>query len=165
MAWWIAFAALAMRLLPPMPPARRARRLLALSLRDVRRLTHGKVPPSSAEWEGKMYSRLSALPVSVDILHGARLAAALSVGSGIIRLRRIARRFGLDAELRGAMAAIAAGDSAAGIRELDRFDHALADLPPALPGARLRLRARGTILSIADVLSQHASYFDAKVRP
>ena len=161
----IAFAALAMRLLPPMPPVKRARRLLALTLRDLRRLTHGKVPPSSAEWEGEMYSRLSALPPSVDILQGARLAAALSVGSGIIRLRRMARRFGLDAELKGAMAAIAAGDSAAGIRELDRFDGALADLPPVLPGARLRLRARGMILSIADVLSQHASYFDAKVRP
>ena len=161
----IAFAALAMRLLPPMPPVRRARRLLALSLRDVRRLTHGKLPPSSAEWEAKMYSRLSALPASADILQGARLAAVLSVGSGIIRLRRIARRFGLDAELRGTMAAIATGDSAAGMRELDRFDRALADLPPALPGARLRLRARGTILSIADVLSEHASYFDAKVGP
>jgi uncharacterized membrane protein YccC len=161
----IAFAALAMRLLPPMPPVKRARRLLALTLRDLRRLTHGKVPPSSAEWEEKMYSRLSALPGSVDILQGARLAAALSVGSGIIRLRRIARRFGLDAELRGTMAAIATGDSAAGIRELDQLDRALADLPPALPGARLRLRARGTILSIADVLSEHASYFDAKVRP
>ena len=161
----IAFAMLAMRLLPPMPPAMRARRLLALTLRDLRRLTHGKVPTSSAEWEGKVYSRLSALPASVDILQGARLAAALSMGSGIIRLRRIARRFGLDAELRGAMAAIAAGDSAAGIRELDRFDRAVADLPSALPGARLRLRARGTILSIVDVLSEHASYFDAKVRP
>jgi hypothetical protein len=63
------------------------------------------------------------------------------------------------------MAAIAAGDSAAGIGELDRFDRGLADLPPALAGDRLRLRARGTILPIADVLSQHASYFDATVRP
>ena len=161
----IAFAMLAMRLLPPMAPAMRARRLLALTLRDLRGLTHGKVPPSSAQWEGKMYSRLSALPESVDILQGARLAAALSVGSGIIRLRRIARRFGLDAELRGAMAAIAAGDSAAGIRELARFDRALADLPPAQPGARLRRRLQGTILSVADVLREHASYFDAKVRP
>jgi hypothetical protein len=161
----IVFAVLAMRLLPPMLPALRARRLLALTLRDLRRFTHGKVPPSSADWEAKVYSRFSALPGSVDILQGVRLAAALSMGSGIIRLRRIARRFGLDAELSGAMAAIAAGDSAAGIRELNRFDRALADLPPALPGASLRLRTRGTILSIADVLRQHASYFDAKVRP
>ncbi|MGC1412348.1 MAG: FUSC family protein [Acetobacteraceae bacterium] len=159
----IALAMLAMRLMPPMPPAMRARRLLALTLRDVRRFTQGKVPPSSVEWAGKMYSRFSALPDSVDILQGARLAAALSMGSGIIRLRRIAHRFGLDAELRGAMAAIAAGDSAAGIQELDRFERALADLPPALPGARLRLRARGSILCIADVLNQHSSYFDARV--
>jgi len=158
----IAFAMLAMRLLPPMPPARRARRLLALTLRDLRRLTRGKVPPSSAEWEGKVYSRLSVLPDLVDPLQGARLGAALSVGSGIIRLRRIARRFGLDAELREAMAAIAAGDSAAGIRELERFDRALAELPAAVPGVRLRARTRGTILSVADSLSQHASYFDAR---
>ena len=60
-----------------------------------------------------MYRAVFCAPGSVDSLQAARLAAALSMGSGIIRLRRIARRFGLDAELRGAMAAIAAGDSAA----------------------------------------------------
>jgi uncharacterized membrane protein YccC len=160
----IAFAMLAMRLLPPMPPARRVRRLLALTLRDLRRLTHGKVPLSSEEWDGNIYSRLSAIPASVDMLQAARMASALTVGSGIIRLRRIAHRFGLDAELSGAMAAIAAGDSAAGIRELDRFDRALVDLPSALPGAKLRLRARGTVRSVVDSLTRHASYFDAKVR-
>jgi uncharacterized membrane protein YccC len=160
----IAFAMLAMRLLPPMPPALRARRLLALTLRDLRRLTHNKVPPSSEEWKGKIYSRLSAIPDSVDNLQGARLASALTLGSGIIRLRRIAHRFGLDAELSGAMAAIAAGDSAAGIRELHRFDRALADLPPALPGAGLRLRTRATVRAMIDSLTQHASYFDAEVR-
>ena len=159
----IAFAMLAMRLLPPMPPARRARRLLALTLCDLRRLTRAKVLPSSEEWEGKIHSRLSALPDSVDVLQGARLAAALTVGRGIIRLRRIARRFGLDAELRGAMAAIAAGDGSAAIRELDRFDRALAELPPASPGAGPRLRARATIRATADSLTQHASYFDATV--
>jgi uncharacterized membrane protein YccC len=160
----IAFAMLAMRLLPPMPPARRARRLLALTLRDLRRLTHARALPSYEEWEGKVHSRLSALPSSVDGLQGARLAAALSVGRGIIRLRRVSGRFGLDAELRGAMAAIATGDSAAGIRELDRFDRALAEFPPASPGAGRRLRARATTRAMADALTQHASYFDATVR-
>ncbi len=110
-----------------------------------------------------MYSRLSAVPGSVDLLQAARLAAALSVGKGIIRLRRIARRFALDAEVKGAMDAIAAGNSAEGIRALDRFDRALAALSPTLPGAGPRLRTRATILSIADALAQHASYFDAKV--
>jgi uncharacterized membrane protein YccC len=160
----IAFAMLAMRLLPPMPPAWRTRRLLALTLRDLRRLTHGKLPPSFEDWDSKVYSRLSAIPESVDLLQPARLAAALSVGRGIIRLRRIARRFGLDAEVRGAMDAIAAGNSAEAISALDRFERALTAFPSTSPGAGPRLRARSTIRSIVDAMTQHASYFDARVR-
>jgi uncharacterized membrane protein YccC len=159
----VTFAMLAMRLLPPMTPAWRTRRLLALTLRDLRRLARGKVPLSSRKWENKIYSRLSAIPESVDLLQAARLAAALSVGKGIIRLRRIARRFALEAEVRGAMDAIAAGNSAEGIRALHRFDRALAVLSPTLPGVGPRLRARATVLSIADALTQHSSYFDARV--
>lgn len=159
----IVFAMLGMRLLPPMPPAWRARRLLALTLRDLRRLTHGKIPSSSREWESKVYSRLSAIPESVDLLQAGRLGAALSVGKGIIRLRRIARRFGLDAEVRDAMDAIAGGRSAEAVRGLSQFDRALAALPSTLPGGGPRLRARATTLSVADALTQHASYFDAKV--
>jgi uncharacterized membrane protein YccC len=159
----VCFALLAMRLLPPMPPAMRARRLLALTLRDLRRLTRGKLPPSSAVWQGRVYGRLCAIPDSVDTLQAARLAAALSVGSEIIRLRRIAQRFALGADLEAVMAAIAAGDTAAAILALGRFDQALADIPAARPGARLRLRVRGTIRSLADSLTQHASYFNARV--
>jgi hypothetical protein len=99
------------------------------------------------------------------MLQAARLAAALSVGSEIIRLRRIANRFGVGAELEPAMTAIADGDSFGAIRALDRFDRALANLPAAQPGSRLRLRLRGTIRSIADSLTRHASYFDARFKP
>jgi uncharacterized membrane protein YccC len=159
----IGFAMLGMRLLPPMPPAMRAQRLLALTLRDLRRLTRGKLPRSPAAWNGRLYGRLSALPDSVDLLQAARLAAAASVGTEIIRLRRIAARFGLGAELEPAMAAIAGGNSIAAIHELDRFDRTLADVPAPTHGARLRLRARGMIRSVADSLTQHATYFDARV--
>ena len=107
--------------------------------------------------------RLSSVPESVDLLQAARIAAALSVGRGIIRLRHVAQRFALDAELRGAMDAIAAGNSAEGIHALDRLDRAFAALSPTLPGAGPRLRARATILSISDALTQHGSYFDARV--
>ena len=98
-------------------------------------------------------------------MQAARLAAALSVGSEVIRLRRIAQRFGVGAELKPVMTAIADGDSFGAIRALDRFDRALADLPAVQPGGRLRLRLRGTIRSVADSLTRHASYFDAKLRP
>jgi uncharacterized membrane protein YccC len=159
----VGFAMLALRLLPPMPPAARARRLLALTLRDLRRLTHGTLPRSAADWEGRVYGRLSALPDAVDPLQGARLAVALLVGSEIVRLRRIAHRFALEATLAPALAAIAAGDSATAIRALARFDQALAEMPAARPGTRPRLRARGTIRSVTHSLTRHASYFDAKV--
>jgi hypothetical protein len=119
------------------------------------------LPDSAAGWQGRLYGRLFAVPASVDTLQAAWLAAALSVGSEIIRLRRVAQRFSLGHKLQAAMTAIAAGDSSAAIREFDRFDRALADLPPTQPGARLRLRTRGTIRSIADSLTRHASYFDA----
>jgi uncharacterized membrane protein YccC len=161
----VGFAMLAMQLLPPIPPVVRVSRLLALGLRDLRRLTRGRLPTSSAAWEGLIYGRLSAVPESVDTLQAARLAAALSVGSEVIRLRRIAQRFGVGAELKPVMTAIADGDSFGAIRALDRFDRALADLPAVQPGGRLRLRLRGTIRSVADSLTRHASYFDAKLRP
>jgi hypothetical protein len=61
------------------------------------------------------------------------------------------------------MAAIAQGDSTAAVRELDRFDRVLADVPTARPGGRLRLRARATIRSVVNSLTHHATYFDARV--
>jgi uncharacterized membrane protein YccC len=159
----VALAMLAMRLLPPMSPSNRVRRLLALTLRDLRRLTHGKLPRSSEGWNGRMYGRLSAVPDSIEMLQAARLSAALSLGGDIIRLRHIAGRWGLCSELEAAMAAIGAGNSAAAIHALTRFDRVLADVPNARAGARLRLRARGTILSARESLAQHSSYFDAQV--
>jgi uncharacterized membrane protein YccC len=51
-------AALAFRLLPPLSPALRTRRLLALTLRDLRRLTTGPIPRTPNDWESRIYSRL-----------------------------------------------------------------------------------------------------------
>jgi hypothetical protein len=70
------------------------------------------------------------------------MTAALTVGDEIVRLRRIARRFAMDAVLEPAMTAIAAGDSSTAVRELERFDRALAKLPnPQLGRGRFRARA------------------------
>jgi uncharacterized membrane protein YccC len=160
----IGFAMLAFLLLPPMPPAMRVRRLLSLTLRDLRRLTHGQLPRSSEAWERRCYARLCAIPDTIDTLQAARMTAALSVGTELMRLRRVAHRFALDARLEPAMAAIAAGRCGAAILALDHFDRALAALPEAQPGLRLRLSARGTIRSVANSLARHASYFDAQVR-
>ncbi|MBV8613499.1 MAG: FUSC family protein [Acetobacteraceae bacterium] len=159
----VGLSALAMRLIPPLPPELRARRLLTLTLRDLRRLATGPLPASAAGWESRVYGRLSAMPDQADPLQRARLTAALSVGAEIIRLRRIARRFRLGASLEAAMRAIGSGDSADAVANLERFDRALAAVPPDAPGHRLRLRARGTAGAITEALAQHASYFDAEM--
>ena len=74
------------------------RRLLAFTLRDLRRLAIG-AQRRPENWEGRMYGRLAVLPDQAEPLQRAQLVAALSVGTEIIHLRRILPRLGLDAEL------------------------------------------------------------------
>jgi uncharacterized membrane protein YccC len=154
-------AALAYRLLPPLSPALRTRRLLALTLRDLRRLTAGSIPRMADEWEAHIYGRLSALPEQAEPLQRAQLLAVLSAGTEIIRLRRIARRFELHAELDAALDAVTKGDSSTAAERLARLDQRLAALPSTRPGVRVRLRARASILAMSEALAQHAAYFDA----
>jgi len=154
-------AAVAFRLLPPLSPALRTRRLLALTLRDLRRLTTGSIPRTADEWEAHIYGRLSALPEQAEPLQRAQLLAALSLGTEIIRLRRVARRFDLHAELDAVLDAVADGDSPAATERLARLDRRLAALPSTRRGVRVRLRARASILAMSEALARHAMYFDA----
>jgi uncharacterized membrane protein YccC len=154
-------AALSFRLLPPLSPALRTRRLMALTLRDLRRLATGAIRPISQDWESRIYSRLSVLPEQAEPLQRAQLMAALSVGAEIIRLRYATRRFGQDIDLDAALDAVARGNSAAATERLARLDSKLAAVPGTRPGARLRLRMRGRILALSEALEQHAAYFDS----
>jgi len=63
---------------------------------------------------------------------------------------------GLGSELDAALEALRRGDIALATAHLDRLDDALA----ARSGAAA-LRARGSILALTEVLTQHAAYFDA----
>jgi len=149
-------AALAFRLVPPLSPAFRTRRLLALTLRDLQRLAVGPIPRTPDDWEGRMYGRLSVLPDAAEPLQRSQLVAALSVGIEIIQLRQITRRLGLEPELDVALKAMARGDSAIATARLPQLDEALASRPGAAA-----LRARASILAMSEALTQHAAYFDA----
>jgi uncharacterized membrane protein YccC len=133
-------ATLSFRLMPPLSPAFRSRRLLALTLRDLRRLATGLIPRTSADWEGHMYGRLSAMPDRAEPLQRAQLLAALSVGTKIIQLRRITQRLNLQSELDAALESIVWGDSAAAVSRLAALDKTLATRPGA---AALRGPAAG----------------------
>jgi uncharacterized membrane protein YccC len=148
--------ALSFRLLPPLSPALRTRRLLALTLRDLRRLATGPIPDTPNDWEGRMYGRFAALPDQAQPMQRSLLLAAFSVGTEIIQLRRICRRLNLSPGLDGALEALARGNSATAIARLADLDAALTSGPGAAA-----LRARGLILAISEAFTQHASYFDA----
>ena len=153
--------ALAFRLLPPLPPALRARRLLALALDDLRSLAITSPSPRLEDWEGRMFGRLAALPDQAEPLQRARLLAALSVGSEIIQLRHAAPRLEAAAELDAALAAFAQPNSALAIARLRQLDRRLASSPDATPETDNSLRARGRILVISEALAEHTPYFDA----
>jgi len=146
---------------PPLSPAFRTRRLLALTLHELRRLAAGAISPSSDDWRGRVYDRLSVFPAAAEPLQRAQLLAALSVGVEIIRLRRTAHRLRLGTDLYAALAALARGDVAGATAGLSGLDHAPMSLPGAEAEAALAIRAHASILAISEVLSEHGAYFDA----
>ncbi|MGH6838662.1 MAG: FUSC family protein [Methylocella sp.] len=156
-------AALSFRLLPPLSPAFRTRRLLALTLRDLRRLAVGHIPWTVEDWEGRIYGRLAAMPDAAEPLQRSQLVTALALGSEIIRIRPIAFSLGHTADLDAALDALARGNGAIATARLARLDERVASLPDGGSEASLALRARGSILAISEALIQHASYFDAGV--
>ena len=143
-------------LIPPLSPAFRTRRLLTLTLRDLRCLATGPIPRMPDDWEGRMFGRFAELPDQAQPLQRSQLMAAFSVGSEIIQLRHIASRLELETVLDSALEAVAQGESAIAVERLALVDRVLA--PRA--GAAV-LRARGLILAICVSLTQHAACFDA----
>ena len=151
-------AALAFRLAPPLSPGLRARRLVALTSRDLQRLTKRPAAWTAASWRGRICSRLSAMPAQADPSESAQLLTVLSMGTEIIRLRSVACRFHLQAEVDAALHALAQGDRAAAADRLSRLDGMLAKAGSFTPGAWARLRSRGSILAIAEAVSQLGDY-------
>jgi uncharacterized membrane protein YccC len=155
-------AALSFRLLPPLTPATRCRRLLARTRRDLRRVATDLSPPTANEWKSLVVRRLSALPKDTKPLQLAQLIAAMSVGGEIVRLRGSARRLGVTSRLSEALDAFAQGSSAMSIRYFATLDKALTARPVDAFGASEVMRARESILLLSEALAQHAEYFDAR---
>jgi uncharacterized membrane protein YccC len=153
--------AMSFRLFPPLSPAFRTRRLLALTLRDLRRLATDPARWTREDWEERMHTRIAALPDAAEPLQRAQIMTALSVGIEIINLRRIAPQLGLDAELDAALAALAQGHSAAATARFAALDRRLAALAESGSQAFLALRTRAMVLLVSDALVQHGAYFDA----
>jgi len=148
--------AFSFRLLPPLSPAFRTRRLLALTLRDMRRLATGRIPDTLTDWEGRMYGRFAVLPDQAQPLQRSQLMAAFSVGTEIIQLRHICRRLDLSGDLDAALEAVERGNCAIATAKIAALDAALTSGPDAAA-----LRARSHVLALSQALTQHSSYFEA----
>ena len=147
--------ALSFRLLPPLSPAFRTRRLLALTLRDLHRLATGPIPDTAKDWQDHLFGRLALLPDAAQPLQRAQLIAALLIGTEIIKLRHFCRQFDLGSNIDAGLDAFARGNSVTAVARLADLDRALgshSDIDA--------LRARSIILGISETLTHHAAYFD-----
>jgi uncharacterized membrane protein YccC len=155
-------AALSFRLLPPLSPAFRMYRLLTLSLRDLRRLAQGH---AKSDWESRIIGRLTIMPNEATPLQRTQLLAVLSVGSEIIRLRRLTPGLHLGTRLNGALMDMSQGRSASAITRLAQLDAAVVARGDTQRKGQTILRVRGSILALSEALTRHAAYFDAGAPP
>ena len=158
-------AAASFRLLPPLSPAFRTSRLLALTLHDLRHLAMGR---NYRDWDGQVQGRLVAIPDTATPLQRAQLLATFSVGSEIIRLRDGTRHFDppcrdsnpFATTLGAALTAIAQGNSMIAIAHLARLDEMLTARTESAASAETTLRTRAGILALVEALGDHAAFFD-----
>jgi uncharacterized membrane protein YccC len=152
-----AAGALSFRLIPPLSQRFRSQRLLALSLRDLRRLA---ADPSwrQRSWEERLYSRIAALPGDADPRQRAVLVTALTVGGSFVSLRQAAPQLGFTGEFEAALRYFSSGDCSAMIMQLEAADRKLAARGDS-DGLAV-MRARGQLLAIHHALSDHRIYFE-----
>jgi uncharacterized membrane protein YccC len=151
-------AAASIRLMPPLSPAYRTRRLLALTLRDMRRLAAGRRRLDRRAWTNLVSQRLGALPPEAAPEQHAQLITTLSIGDAAIYLRR-PHRLAERASLERALDALALGEVATSRSWFRRFAVAEAGRPEGTHPTVMRCRVAAAL--IIDALDQHAAFFAA----
>jgi uncharacterized membrane protein YccC len=161
----IAVGAVAMLILPPLSPAIRTQRLLALTLADLRRLAK-RAPSRRREdgWESRVVARFLAMPEQAEPVERSMLVAAMAVGNHIVRLRRVAPRFVPGVAVDTALQALAEGRSGEAAERLKDIDRQLAALPRARSGSRAVLGLRAGLLVVCGQLASYPSYYDEPIR-
>lgn len=152
----VAVGMIPFRILPPLSPATRTRRLLRLTLAEMRRMAQGRLEQSRRKWEARCHARIIALPDGAEPIERAYMASVLAVGTRIIRLRTIAPRFVTGRALDAALVPIAEGRIAAAIEGLHRLDH---ELTAAEPHTRTVRRLRAAALAISEELGAFPDIF------
>ncbi|HEX9404791.1 MAG TPA: FUSC family protein [Steroidobacteraceae bacterium] len=152
-----ALAAIAIGLLPPLPPARRIQRLLILTLQDLRGLLVGHRRFTQKMWVRLVSNRLAVLPVQASLEQEAQLVAALSAGEAAITLRGARPYPSAGRTLDQAFAELAEANVAAAHERLTRFSAHQVVEAKVEPRRALQAAVQATL--IADALSRHSRFF------
>jgi uncharacterized membrane protein YccC len=148
--------AAAMRLLPPISPAWRARRLVALTARELCAMAVAARWPSRTEWINRVCWRLQAMPAQATPEQLSHLELALSVGEALIYLRNSRRKLSGCTTLDLAFASLAAADQASASALLSDF---IARQDRGAILVAMRSRAAATL--IIDALTRRIGFLGA----
>jgi uncharacterized membrane protein YccC len=146
-----------MALLPAFPATWQTQRLLALSVRDLRRLAVRRLWLSRADWTSLISCRLAAMPATATQEQLAQLVAALSSGEAIIQLRDWRRTFVATDPLDCALAALSAGNIPSTRYWLAKFVAMLSESEAS--GSLAVLRGQAAASVIEDALARHSALF------
>jgi uncharacterized membrane protein YccC len=147
-------ATLFLRLLPPLSPARRVERLLALTLREVRALALGRRSFTEEAWIGRVSRRLSVMPTQATLEQEAELLAALAVGEAVVKLRPYVAGNGTLAK---ALTNLGEGSVVAAHEKLVRFSDRQCQGAAMATVIATDSAVQATL--IADVLVRHPRFF------
>jgi len=125
------------------------------------RLAAGDGSRRSRDWKRRIYARLIALPNSAVPIERAQLTAAVTAGAELIHLRRAAHFLPIGPGLEPAFIAVAEGRCMFVAEALARVDRVLAAMPVQEGTVKHVVRARASILTLTEILGQHAIYFCA----
>jgi uncharacterized membrane protein YccC len=152
-----ALAAIAIGLLPPLPPVRRIQRLLMLTLGDLRGLLVGHRRFTQQMWVRLVSNRLAVLPAQASLEQEAQLVAALSAGEAAITLRGARPSPSAGRTLDQAFAELAEANVAAAHEMLTRFSAHQVREAEVEPQLALQAAVQATL--IADALDRHPRFF------
>ncbi len=151
-------AAVALSLIPPVPPKIRAANLLAATLAELRNHLTRPGPIGMAVWEARLYGRLAAMPAGAAPIDRGRLVAALTIGREVLQLRSLATGTSVSGDLQDCFQDVARGLLAEAFSGLSTIDRRLVRAPlPA--GAVATMRARAALQSLAEALDSHPVFF------
>ncbi|UDL95767.1 FUSC family protein [Lichenihabitans sp. PAMC28606] len=157
--------AVVLQVMPPVPPATRTRRLVGLTLADLRAIARHPGHLSPDRWRSRVFARIVALPADADPADGSSMLGALTVGLQLMDVRETFARFGLDLAAVGEVeAAVSKGDLADIQSRLDTLRRVVADRFGDANDSVAISRLLAAFREIGETITNYRDYFGAVIR-